>query len=131
VYVDIKESNDNAKPEAIDVPIDKETGDFYIKDPADGTSMKVTFGYEKTKISGFDEDAILVTAFYGDRKLPIGNLHLDSKTRMVKDISVLEDYQRQGVATELWKYAQEQGLKPKHSPLKTPEGEKWAESLKE
>lgn len=117
--------------EDLSVEDSAESEDFYIKDPADGAPKKVTFGYERAKVAGFDEDAILVTAFLGDRKLPIGNLHLDYKTRMVKDITVSEDYQRKGVATELWKYAQKQGLEPKHSPLKTAEGEKWAESLKE
>ena len=131
----IRNSYENKK--AIDyvegLEIEESIGDedFYIEDPAGGAPKKVTFSYEETKIAGFDEDAILVTAFFGDRKLPIATLHLDSKTRMVKNISVLDDYQRKGVATELWKYAQKQGLEPKHSPLKTPEGQKWAESLKE
>lgn len=55
-------------------------------------------------------------------------LHLDGG-RFVNVIKVLEEYQRQGVATALWEYAQFVGLKPHHDLNKTEAGKAWAATV--
>lgn len=49
--------------------------------------------------------------------------------RKVRNIVVNQDHQRQGVATGMWNYAQEQGLKPRHSADRTNDGDAWARSV--
>ena len=54
--------------------------------------------------------------------------HLDGG-RFVRVIQVMENYQRQGVATALWDYAVANGLKPHHDVIKTEAGKAWAATV--
>lgn len=54
----------------------------------------------------------------------------------LRDIAVLDPYQRRGVATEMWKKGQQAHKEmpflfpqPKHSPLRTQSGDQWAQSV--
>lgn len=49
--------------------------------------------------------------------------------RKIRDISVKPEFQRQGIATGMYRYAEAAGLKPKHSDQRTDQGEAWARSL--
>lgn len=62
----------------------------------------------------------------------IGTLGLvGSENPRVSWLDVHPDWRRKGVATGMWKYAQEQGLNPSHSTTRTPDGDSWAKSLGE
>jgi GNAT superfamily N-acetyltransferase len=47
----------------------------------------------------------------------------------IAHVEVEDDHQRKGVATSLWKHAQEIGLNPSHSGIMSDEGYKWAKGL--
>lgn len=52
----------------------------------------------------------------------------------LRHIDVAEEHQRKGVATSMWRFAQQMGQKsgrvpaPSHSTERTPEGDAWARS---
>ncbi len=76
---------------------------------------------------------IIVGAFHDETR--IGMLWLTGEWehlnggRFVRLIEVDEEYRRQGIATALWNYAVEIGLKPTHDASKTEDGNGWASSL--
>lgn len=49
--------------------------------------------------------------------------------RVVRNVEVLEEYRRQGIATKLWEQAVSLGLNPKHDERRTAAGEAWATSV--
>lgn len=51
---------------------------------------------------------------------------LSSGIRKVQDINVAEPHRRRGIATGMWKHAEESGLQPSHSSMRTEAGDKWA-----
>lgn len=65
----------------------------------------------------------------------VGRLTLSSprpwqgNARMVIMIEVHPDYQRQGIATAMWKYAKSYGFNPMHELIKTENGKAWAEAV--
>lgn len=44
-------------------------------------------------------------------------------------ISVAHDHQRQGIATLMWKFLVEHGQQPRHSSVRTYEGNAWASTI--
>jgi ribosomal protein S18 acetylase RimI-like enzyme len=54
----------------------------------------------------------------------IGNIEWDADTGEVMHLWVVPEYQRRGVATELWRQAQAQGAR--HSAWRTKDGQVWA-----
>ena len=76
----------------------------------------------------------VVYAIKPDRQI-IGRLvmciTLPWRPNLIKMVQVHPDYQRQGIATAMWNYAKERGLKPAHELEKTPEGEAWAKAVGE
>lgn len=61
-------------------------------------------------------------------KKQIGVLQLGHSGE-VAHVEVDDAYLRKGVATSLWKHAQEIGLNPSHSEVMSDEGYKWAKGL--
>lgn len=48
----------------------------------------------------------------------------------VHDLDVDPDHLRQGIATQMWQYAKENGLDPHHTPgAQSDEGEAWAKAV--
>ena len=61
-------------------------------------------------------------------KKEIGVLQLGDSGE-IAHVEVEDDHQRKGVATSLWKHAQEIGLNPSHSGIMSDEGYKWAKAI--
>lgn len=49
--------------------------------------------------------------------------------RKIRNVYVQEDFRRKGVATGMWNYANQQGLKPVHSEDRTDAGDAWAKTV--
>lgn len=62
----------------------------------------------------------------------VSNLTLDEKGK-VSGVETHPEFRRQGLATKLWNYAKERsdmGIpEPKHSTMRTKEGEEWAKKI--
>lgn len=56
--------------------------------------------------------------------------HADN-ARFVRNIEVVKNYQRQGVATQMWNYAKANGFNPTHDLTKTEDGQAWSEKINE
>ena len=50
-------------------------------------------------------------------------------SRVVLMIEVEPPYRRQGIATQLWQYAKDNGFNPIHEIEKTKDGKAWAEAV--
>lgn len=65
----------------------------------------------------------------------IGYMRWHKKTGQVQDIQVDKEHRRKGVATGMWNYAKSLSSSdksistPKHSPVRTSEGDSWANSV--
>jgi len=73
-----------------------------------------------------------VIALHPETGEKMGHLTWDSD--FVEHVYTMPSFRRQGVATKMWNYAQgiaQQGKAPvpKHSPIKSESGQKWAESV--
>ena len=68
-----------------------------------------------------------IEAVLGDRT--IGRLGWHGVTHRVTYLDVEPEYSRQGIATEMWKRAQQIRPKPKHSPDRTAMGNAWAKKV--
>jgi hypothetical protein len=60
---------------------------------------------------------------------PVGWLHLGKDSGVVEDVYVKEEHQNKGIATGMWKHAQEVGLNPSHSMTRSQAGDDWSWSL--
>jgi predicted GNAT family acetyltransferase len=63
-----------------------------------------------------------------------GHLSWDAHTGRISQVFVPESMRRQGIATQLWNKAHEEADKrgivpPKHSDVRTIEGDKWAQKV--
>jgi GNAT superfamily N-acetyltransferase len=48
---------------------------------------------------------------------------------IMKSIWVDEDHRRRGVATGMWRFAEDRGLRPEHAANQSDDGKRWIESL--
>ena len=88
------------------------------------------FSYEHLRGGEHFEEGHRVRAAVGNRI--IGNLMWDHEG--VGDVYVNPEYRRRGIATEMWNVANREAtsrgiIKPKHSGLRTDEGDAWARSV--
>ena len=76
------------------------------------------------------DDSHLVEAYKGKHG-PVGFIEWDANSGEVKDIRVAPEHQRKGLATALWKEANNSGLiKPVHSQALSEQGAAWKKSLR-
>ena len=69
-----------------------------------------------------------VTAYKGDDQ--VGELKWRADTGEIHNIEVEGHHQREGIATQMYKYAQRQRvIRPQHSAVRTEEGDLWAQSV--
>lgn len=59
----------------------------------------------------------------------IGSMTWHPTSHEVTAVHVDERFQRQGVASEMWRFGQELRPRPKHSPDRTNAGDAWARSV--
>jgi GNAT superfamily N-acetyltransferase len=60
----------------------------------------------------------------------VGKMEWDTGTGDIQGIEVHPRHQRKGIATAMWNHAQEvSGNSVGHSPVRTDEGDKWAQSV--
>jgi hypothetical protein len=75
----------------------------------------------------------IVQAVHTDTGQVVGHLRWGGHG-VVENVQVNKDHQRKGVATGMWRHANEladQGLvpRPKHSDVRTAEGDAWAKTV--
>jgi ribosomal protein S18 acetylase RimI-like enzyme len=61
----------------------------------------------------------------------VGGLHSDSGDGYIYGIGVVEAMRRKGIATGMYRHAQNRGIPLQHSQARTADGEAWARSLGE
>ena len=60
----------------------------------------------------------------------VGKMEWDIGTGDIQNLEVHPRHQRKGIATAMWKYAQDiSNHNVGHSPVRTDEGDKWAQSV--
>ena len=65
----------------------------------------------------------------GRMVMTVSNPLIPQRPNLIKIIAVLPEYQRQGIATAMWNFAKEKGLRPAHDLEKTEDGEASAKAI--
>lgn len=97
--------------------------------------MQFDFVHADTNYSTWGDNYHSVLAIHPSEEHPIGRLDWTRKTGEVRVVRVDPNYQRQGVATQLWHRAKAvatdtRGVKPpKHSADRTDAGDAWARTV--
>jgi GNAT superfamily N-acetyltransferase len=78
-------------------------------------------------------DEVVVTANHPNHG-EIAHLHLSKHNgllggRVVLEVQTAAPFQRKGIATKLWNYAEDNGLNPLHSTTRTTAGDAWAKKV--
>lgn len=78
-------------------------------------------------------DEMLVTASHPDHgeiaHMQLSKEHGGLGGRVVIEVQTAVPFQRKGIATSMWKYAETNGLKPLHSSSRTEAGDNFAKSV--
>jgi GNAT superfamily N-acetyltransferase len=92
--------------------------------------MNLNIKHESDSLAG-----IVIWAHHQNEKIGYlwltGEFSHANNARFVRNIEVVKKYQRQGVATQLWNYAETNGFNPTHDLVRTDEGKAWIEQLSE
>jgi hypothetical protein len=87
-------------------------------------------GYDLMFNKGDATGSHVIEAYLG-KTGPVGHLEWGAQTGKVLNVQVEPDHQRKGLATAMWKLAQNTGvIKPVHSLGISDQGQKWKKSLK-
>jgi len=76
---------------------------------------------------------VTIRAYDGEKQIGFlfltGEFAHANNARFVRNVFVDEAYRRQGVATQLWLYAKENGFNPTHDLVKSDNGLVWSQKV--